>query len=161
MAEYAVVAAVVVSAAAAAASAYIAADAQAKTAEAQSDAISLDRKIKAQEAGMKEKQQRLIAERLREMYGSQAGKAGVVAHAGSPLLAELEATQLSEFDIQATKWGYQMEDVRMAYQRKILNWQAGNYNTMKYVNTGLSLLGSASTIATAWPKASPTTTGGE
>lgn len=76
-------------------------------------------------------------------FGAAAGRAGVVARAGSSLLAELDFAEGAELEAKMVQHGYDTSAVSKANQAKMLRWQAGTINpTLAGVSSLLSSSGS-------------------
>src|SRR2546427_1843019 len=107
------------------------------------------------------RQRKKDAARL-ESFGARAGAAGVVAHEGSSLLAEMDFASDAELEAQHVKYGYELEARRKSIEAGFARHQSDQINPE--MATGISLLSSAGSIATAYyanrPQAPTKQTGG-
>jgi len=135
--ETAALIAVVIGAAVAAYGAYSSAEAQQTQLKQQKSMHEADAEM-ARQAGVEAaSRQRKKDKYALNAFGARAGMAGVVAHEGSSLLAELDFAEQSELEAQNVQYGYKVQEARSKTQASFAKWQAGRINPMMAAGTSL------------------------
>ena len=126
-----------------------------QTAENQKETLKTQAKIREEDAAMTRQAGEAAAARQRakdarrlNMFGSAAGAAGVTAHAGSSLLAELDFAVDSEMEAQHVKYGYELGARSKNVEAQFSRYQAGQINPE--MAAGISLMSSGGSIATSY-----------
>lgn len=80
-----------------------------------------------------------------ESFGARAAMAGVVAHEGSSLLAEMDFAEQSELEALHVQHGYEVQRNKAMTQASFARWQAGRISPA--MAAGASLLQSTASAA--------------
>lgn len=94
------------------------------------------------------KRQRAKDKAAQESFGARAAMAGVVAHEGSSLLAEMDFAEQSEFEALNVQHGYEVQANRAKTQASFARWQAGRISPE--MAAGTSLIKSAAGAAASY-----------
>jgi len=99
----------------------------------------------ARKAGIEAaRRQRAKDKAAQESFGARAAMAGVVAHEGSALLAEMDFAEESELNALHQQHGYQVQANRATTQASFARWQAGRISPMMAaVTSGVGSLASS------------------
>ena len=123
--------------------------------ESQKQALKTQAKIREDDAAITRMAGEAAAARQRKKdehrlasFGAAAGAAGVVAHEGSSLLAEMDFATDAELQAQDIRYGYTLDARSKDIQARFARHQAGEINSE--MATGVSLLSSGGSIATSY-----------
>jgi len=134
-----------------------------QSAENQKQTLKTQAKIREEDAAMTRMageaaaaRQRKKDERRLASFGAAAGAAGVVAHEGSSLLAEMDYASDAELEAQHVRYGYELGARAKRVDAQFARYQAGEINPQ--LAAGISLMSSGGSIATSYLGSRPVDT---
>jgi hypothetical protein len=126
-----------------------------ESSENQKQTLKVQAKIREEDAAMTRMAGEAAAARQRAKdarrlasFGAAAGAAGVVAHEGSSLLAEMDYATDSELEAQHVRYGYELGARSKNVEANFARYQAGSIHPEQAA--GISLMSSAGSIATSY-----------